>query len=46
MCPMLDDRNDTPSAVQMAGLGIWDLGANHVGSPSCTCGRAVSTASR
>ncbi|MGI5271103.1 alpha/beta hydrolase [Nonomuraea sp. CA-218870] len=30
-CPMLDDRNDTPSAVQMAGLGIWDRTANEVG---------------
>ena len=31
MCPMLDDRNDTPSAVQMAGLGVWDQAANEVG---------------
>jgi acetyl esterase/lipase len=31
MCPMLDDRNDTPSAVQMAGLGLWDRSANEVG---------------
>jgi acetyl esterase/lipase len=31
MCPMLDDRNDTPSAVQMAGLGVWDRTANHAG---------------
>ncbi|GAA2616858.1 alpha/beta hydrolase [Paractinoplanes durhamensis] len=31
MCPMLDDRNDTPSAVQMDGLGVWDRGANLVG---------------
>ncbi|MGW0706347.1 alpha/beta hydrolase [Streptomyces sp. NPDC002643] len=30
-CPMLDDRNDTPSALQMAGLGIWDRQANEVG---------------
>jgi acetyl esterase/lipase len=28
---MLDDRNDTPSAVQMAGLGLWDRAANEVG---------------
>ncbi|ANZ14660.1 alpha/beta hydrolase [Streptomyces noursei] len=28
MCPMLDDRNDTPSAHQMAGLGVWDRSAN------------------
>jgi acetyl esterase/lipase len=31
MCPMLDDRNDTPSAWQMAGLGIWDRAANETG---------------
>jgi acetyl esterase/lipase len=31
MCPMLDDRNDTPSALQMAGLGIWDRASNEVG---------------
>jgi acetyl esterase/lipase len=31
MCPMLDDRNDTPSALQMAGLGIWDRAANEFG---------------
>jgi acetyl esterase/lipase len=31
LCPMLDDRNDTPSAHQMAGLGIWDRAANEVG---------------
>jgi len=31
MCPMLDDRNDTPSAVQMAGLGIWDHTSNETG---------------
>ena len=24
MCPMLDDRNNTPSSRQMAGLGVWD----------------------
>lgn len=29
--PMLDDRNDTPSAHQMAGLGIWDRTANDTG---------------
>ena len=29
--PMLDDRNDTPSAQQMAGLGIWDRNANEFG---------------
>jgi len=31
LCPMLDDRNDTPSAWQMAGCGIWDRGANETG---------------
>jgi acetyl esterase/lipase len=31
ICPMLDDRNDTPSARQMADRGIWDRAANHVG---------------
>ncbi|MEV7422740.1 alpha/beta hydrolase [Streptomyces sp. NPDC091212] len=31
MCPMLDDRNDTPSSLQMAGLGMWDRTANHKG---------------
>ena len=29
--PMLDDRNDTPSARQMAGLGVWDSTANRTG---------------
>lgn len=29
--PMLDDRNDTPSSLQMAGLGIWDHQMNAVG---------------
>jgi len=31
LCPMLDDRNDSPSAYQMAGIGVWDRGANEVG---------------
>ncbi len=31
MCPMIDDRNDTPSAVQMAGLGVWDRTSNETG---------------
>lgn len=31
MCPMLDDRNDTPSAHQMAGLPMWNRQANEVG---------------
>ncbi|MEU8310289.1 alpha/beta hydrolase [Actinomadura sp. NPDC048955] len=29
--PMLDDRNDTPSAVQMAGRGMWDRTSNQTG---------------
>lgn len=29
--PMLDDRNDTPSAIQMAGRGVWDRTANRTG---------------
>ncbi|MFF5493789.1 alpha/beta hydrolase [Streptomyces aquilus] len=31
MCPMLDDRNDTPSVHQMAGVGVWDRTANETG---------------
>lgn len=31
LCPMIDDRNDTPSAVQMAGRGVWDHTANDTG---------------
>ncbi|MDX3451982.1 alpha/beta hydrolase [Streptomyces sp. ME02-8801-2C] len=31
MCPMLDDRNDTPSSYQMANLGVWDRTANDTG---------------
>ncbi|ELP64665.1 alpha/beta hydrolase [Streptomyces turgidiscabies] len=31
MCPMLDDRNDTPSVHQMEGLGVWDRTANDTG---------------
>jgi acetyl esterase/lipase len=30
-CPMLDDRNDTASSTQMAGLGVWDRSANDTG---------------
>ena len=30
-CPMIDDRNDTPSAHQMAGLPMWNRSANEVG---------------
>ncbi|MFC9059326.1 alpha/beta hydrolase [Streptomyces sp. NPDC057074] len=31
MYPMLDDRNDTPSARQMTGLGVWDSASNQSG---------------
>jgi acetyl esterase/lipase len=31
LCPMLDDRNDTPSSYQMAGLGVWDRASNETG---------------
>ncbi|MFE9769378.1 alpha/beta hydrolase [Streptomyces sp. NPDC005808] len=31
MCPMLDDRNDSVSAHQMTGLGLWDRSANAMG---------------
>jgi len=30
-CPMLDDRNDSESARQMAGIGAWDRAANQTG---------------
>ena len=29
-CPMLDDRLDTPSARQMAGIGLWDRSSTAV----------------
>ncbi|MET7773424.1 alpha/beta hydrolase [Nocardia sp. NPDC005366] len=31
MCPMLDDRNDTPSAIQSEGRGVWHRHANETG---------------
>ncbi|CAM3929286.1 alpha/beta hydrolase [Nocardiopsis rhodophaea] len=31
ICPMLDDRNDTPSAHQMVGHDLWDRNANAIG---------------
>lgn len=31
LCPMLDDRNNSLSSHQMAGLGIWDRVANETG---------------
>ena len=29
--PMLDDRNDTPSSLQMRGIGVWDHDGNQTG---------------
>ncbi|MFC4507775.1 MULTISPECIES: alpha/beta hydrolase [Streptomyces] len=47
LCPMLDDRNDTPSAHQMAGLGIWDRTSNETGGPRCwATGAAARTCPR
>ena len=43
MSPMLDDRNDTPSAHQMAGLGVWDRTSNETGW-SALLGEARGTA--
>ncbi|WP_017580086.1 alpha/beta hydrolase [Nocardiopsis valliformis] len=31
LCPMLDDRNDSVSAHQMAGVGVWDRVSNETG---------------
>jgi acetyl esterase/lipase len=31
LCPMLDDRNNTVSAIQMTGRGVWDHTANATG---------------
>lgn len=31
ICPMLDDRNDTASALQMDGHGVWDRRSNLLG---------------
>lgn len=31
MCPMLDDRNETPSSHEVIGEGIWDRTANLTG---------------
>jgi acetyl esterase/lipase len=31
MCPMIDDRNNTPSSRQMAGKGVWDSTSNDTG---------------
>ncbi|MFF0156674.1 alpha/beta hydrolase [Streptomyces sp. NPDC005263] len=39
MGPMLDDRNDTPSAHQMQGSGVWDRTANEAGWTALLGGR-------
>ena len=31
LCPMLDDRNETPSSHELAGEGIWDRTSNLTG---------------
>lgn len=31
MCPMLDDRNETPSSYEFIGEGIWDRTSNQTG---------------
>jgi acetyl esterase/lipase len=31
MCPMLDDRNDSPSSHELIGEGIWDRTSNETG---------------
>jgi acetyl esterase/lipase len=31
LCPMLDDRNDTPSSLQLAGVDVWDHTSNETG---------------
>ncbi|WP_343950125.1 alpha/beta hydrolase [Nonomuraea longicatena] len=31
VAPMLDERNDSPSAHQFAGVGVWDRGSNDTG---------------
>jgi acetyl esterase/lipase len=40
VCPMLDDRNDSHSAQQMAGHGSWDRTANGTGWDAYLPGRA------
>ncbi|MCD2440824.1 alpha/beta hydrolase [Agromyces sp. SYSU K20354] len=31
ICPMIDDRDDTPSTLQIDGVGVWDRGSNLTG---------------
>ncbi|MEV6702825.1 alpha/beta hydrolase [Streptomyces sp. NPDC051453] len=39
-CPMLDDRNDTPSSHQMTGVGLWDRTSNKTGWDALLEGRS------
>lgn len=39
LCPMLDDRDATASAAQMAGVGVWDRTANDTGWTALLGGR-------
>ncbi|SEN78544.1 alpha/beta hydrolase [Actinacidiphila rubida] len=39
-CPMLDDRNDTVSSVQMTDAGLWDRTSNATGWNALLAGRA------
>ena len=39
ICPMLDDRNDSASAVDLDGRGLWDRTANNVGWTAYLGGR-------
>ena len=36
LCPMLDDRNDSPSSRQMQGLGIWDIASTRPDGMRCS----------
>jgi acetyl esterase/lipase len=31
MCPMIDDRNQTPSSFELEGVGVWDRTSNQTG---------------
>ncbi|MFD7705936.1 alpha/beta hydrolase [Streptomyces sp. NPDC059786] len=54
LSPMLDDRNDSPSSRQLAGLGMWDRASNAVawhallgaeaGGPDVSCYAAPARA--
>ena len=46
MCPMLDDRNDTPSAHQMAGLACGTGRPTRPAGPRCSATPAAAPTSR